>query len=385
MCMHTVLKISLLCFLTLACFSCREKTGTGVLPAEKDIKQIYEAKRLLLEERYQFRMLYEFSEGLACFETDSSVGAIDSSGKFILEFKHATALSPFSQGLAVLTHKYPEERRSFVNRKGQVVFNAWENGLVYIDPFDEYGYSFVTDQHGNRGLLNTAFRLVFPLKYENIYPLSFNRFLVTKNFKTGIADRSGNLLVSARFDQIDAFTPDQKMFAQINEQWGIYDSTGKLLHVYDCDGLLYTGGLILLNKWNKTGGGVMALADTAGNIVVPYGRYDDCSSSHNGLAMVYNRQDPASFAIRNKPLLFGYVDLNGRERIPLQYEDAYSFQDGLAKVKKNGKWGYIDTSGKTVIDLVYDRAGLFYNGFATVERNGKAAVIDQKGTVLIQY
>ncbi|HJV18508.1 MAG TPA: WG repeat-containing protein [Sediminibacterium sp.] len=383
--MNVAIKIGLFGLLMVACISCKERAANNPAQREQELKHAYEAKRLLLQERYRFRMLYEFSEGLACFETDSSVGAVDSSGKYILEFKHATALSPFSHGLAVLTHKHPEERRSFVNRQGQVVFNAWENGLVYIDPFDEYGYSFVTDQQGNRGLLDTTFRLVFPLKYENIMPLAAHRFLVTKDFKSGIADRNGNFLVPARFDQIDAFTPDQKMFAQINEQWGIYDSTGKLLHAYDCDGLLYTGGLILLNRWNKTGGGVMALADTAGNIVVPYGRYDDCSSSHEGLAMVYNRQDPVSSAIRNNPLLFGYVDLNGKERIPLQYEDAYSFQDGLAKVKKNGKWGYIDTSGKTVIDLVYDKAGLFYNGFATVERNGKAAVIDQKGTVLIQY
>lgn len=369
----------------LAGFSCREEPVAPVVQGEREIRQEFEAKRLLLEHRYGFRMLYEFSEGLACFETDSSVGAIDSSGKFILEFKQATALSPFSNGLAVLTHKHPEERRSFVNRKGQVVFNAWENGLVYIDPFDAYGYSFVTDREGNRGLLDTAFRLVFPLKYEYIHPLLFNRFLVTRNFKTGIADRSGKWVVAARFDEIDAFTPDAKMFAKENERWGIYDSTGKLLHAYDCDGLLYTGGLILLNKWNTPTGTLMALADTAGRIVVPYGRYDDCSSSHDGLAMVYNRQHPVNAAIRNKSLLFGYVDMNGKERIPLQYEDAYSFQDGLAKVKKNGKWGYIDTSGKTVIDLVYDQAGLFYNGYAKVEYNGTSAVIDQKGNVLIQY
>jgi len=375
----------LLCFFMLAGFSCREQPVVPVVPGEREIRQEFESKRLLLEQQYGFRMLYEFSEGLACYETDSSVGAIDSSGKFILEFKQATALSPFSNGLAVLTHKHPEERRSFVNRKGQVVFNAWENGLVYIDPFDAYGYSFVTDRKGNRGLLDTAFRLVFPLKYEYIHPLSFNRFLVTRNFKTGITDRNGKWVVAARFDEIDAFTPDAKMLAKENERWGIYDSTGKLLHAYDCDGLLYTGGLILLNKWNTPTGTLMALADTAGRIVVPYGRYDDCSSSHDGLAMVYNRQHPVNAAIRNKSLLFGYVDMNGKERIPLQYEDAYSFQDGLAKVKKNGKWGYIDTSGKTVIDLVYDQAGLFYNGYAKVERNGTAAIIDQKGNVLIQY
>ncbi|MDD2792890.1 MAG: WG repeat-containing protein [Sediminibacterium sp.] len=379
------MNIILLWLLMLAGFSCREKTATAAAPEENQLEQIFEAKRLLLQERYQFRMLYEFTEGLACFETDSSVGAIDSTGKFILEFKQATALSPFSQGFAVLTHKHPEERRSFVNRKGQVVFNAWENGLVYIDPFDSFGYSFVTDQKGNRGMIDTTFRLIFPLKYEYISPLSHNRFLVIQDYKSGITDRNGKWVVEPRFDEIDSFTPDGKMFVKQNERWSICDSTGKLLHTYDCDGLLYTGGLILLNKWNTPKGVMMALADTAGRIVVPFGRYNDCSSSRDGLAMVYNRQDTTDAANRNKSLLFGYVDMNGKERIPLQYEDAYSFQDGLANVKKNGKWGYIDTSGKTVIDLVYDHPALFYNGYTTVERKGKLAVIDQKGKVLIQY
>ena len=371
--------------LLIAYFSCSERQKIESKVYKVESNKIFEAKRLLLQDRYQFKMLYEFSEGLACFETDSSVGAIDSSGKFILEFNYARALSPFSKGLAVLTHKHPEERRSFVNLSGKIVFNAWENGLLYIDPFDEFGYSFVTDKKGNRGLLDTNFKLVFPLKYEFIYSLHFNRFLLTKDYKSGIADRNGKWLVAPRFDEIEAFTSDKKMFAKENEQWGIYDSTGKILHTYDCDGILYTGGLIMLNKWKQSGGSDMALADTAGNIVVPYGRYDECSSSHDGLTLVYKRYEDTGSVLTNKILRFGYVDLKGNERIPLYYEDGYSFQEGLAKVKKNGKWGYIDTTGKVVIPIKYNKAGLFYNGYTTVELDGKPAVIDQKGEVFIQY
>ena len=48
-----------------------------------------------------------------------------------------------------------------------------------------------------------------------------------------------------------------------------------------------------------------------------------------------------------------------------QYEDADSFSQGLAAVKKDGKWGYIDMEGNTVIpfqfdyapSLVFDRTG----------------------------
>ena len=39
-----------------------------------------------------------------------------------------------------------------------------------------------------------------------------------------------------------------------------------------------------------------------------------------------------------------------------QYEDADSFSQDLAAVKKNGKWGYIDTEGNTVIPFQFDYA-----------------------------
>lgn len=54
------------------------------------------------------------------------------------------------------------------------------------------------------------------------------------------------------------------------------------------------------------------------------------------------------------------------EHIAPQYEDASLFSDGLAAVKKDGKWGYIDTEGKTVIPFQYDLAYEFNEGYAIV-------------------
>lgn len=42
----------------------------------------------------------------------------------------------------------------------------------------------------------------------------------------------------------------------------------------------------------------------------------------------------------------GYIDKTGREVIAPKYDDAISFQDGLAPVKLNRRWGYIDKTGK---------------------------------------
>ena len=47
----------------------------------------------------------------------------------------------------------------------------------------------------------------------------------------------------------------------------------------------------------------------------------------------------------------GFLDLGGREVIPLQYKAGVRFSEGLAAVQKDGKWGYIDTTGNVVIPL----------------------------------
>lgn len=44
--------------------------------------------------------------------------------------------------------------------------------------------------------------------------------------------------------------------------------------------------------------------------------------------------------------LWGYVNEQGVEVIPAQYEDANNFSEGLAAVKVDGMWGFIDEFGE---------------------------------------
>lgn len=57
-----------------------------------------------------------------------------------------------------------------------------------------------------------------------------------------------------------------------------------------------------------------------------------------------------------------------KEVIAPQYDDARYFSEGLAPVKKNGKWGYINEAGEVVIDFQYDGAHSFSEGKALVEK-----------------
>ena len=79
------------------------------------------------------------------------------------------------------------------------------------------------------------------------------------------------------------------------------------------------------------------------------------------------------------------LDLPVEKRLEIakKYDDVWSFSEGLACVKLNGKCGFIDKSGKEIIPCIYDVAYEFSDGLVGVELNGKWGFIDKSGKEII--
>ena len=67
-----------------------------------------------------------------------------------------------------------------------------------------------------------------------------------------------------------------------------------------------------------------------------------------------------------RSLKWGFIDKTGKTIIPLQYEQANGFSEGLAAVKNGDRWGYIDITGKEVIPCTFYSAQSFVDGMAAV-------------------
>ena len=78
---------------------------------------------------------------------------------------------------------------------------------------------------------------------------------------------------------------------------------------------------------------------------------------------------------------WGYINTSGELVIPLQFELARPFSEGLAAVKQDGKWGFIDQTGKVMISPQYDYVLNFQDGLAVVgDQDGSyKCYIDQDG------
>lgn len=83
--------------------------------------------------------------------------------------------------------------------------------------------------------------------------------------------------------------------------------------------------------------------------------------------------------------LYGYVNEQGVEQIPVEYEYIYSFEDGITIAKKDGRYGAVDLENNIVIPfgLPYVEVREFNDGKARVKNAaGKWGVIDTKGNLI---
>lgn len=76
------------------------------------------------------------------------------------------------------------------------------------------------------------------------------------------------------------------------------------------------------------------------------------------------------------------VDVNGD--IILDHFEVSKFNNGLAKIKQNGKYGFIDVNGVLVIPITYDFAFDFSENFCAVELNNEWFYINKLNQRIIQ-
>jgi hypothetical protein len=64
--------------------------------------------------------------------------------------------------------------------------------------------------------------------------------------------------------------------------------------------------------------------------------------------------------------LWGFIDRSSSWVIKPQFQDAYRFHEGLARVELNDRWGYVNESGALVVPAQYTEAYDFSEGLARV-------------------
>lgn len=130
--------------------------------------------------------------------------------------------------------------------------------------------------------------------------------------------------------------------------------------------------------------GKFGFIDRTGKIVIPV-QFDSANDFHEGLALVTS----------NHKTMF--IDMTGKTMFAPQFDIVNSFSEGLAAVNTGqkripnlglisdpGKWGYLDKTGKLVIPLKFTHAEDFSEGLAAVTDRDRGGFIDHTGKMIFE-
>lgn len=233
------------------------------------------------------------------------------------------------------------------------------------------------------------------IRYYSTMPNQFAEGIFTLPVGSGTVniDTSGKIISAGGYGEVGRFSDgmalvrkqlpmaDSKpgeLVAPPGYQSGYIDQTGKEvipLGMFDGLDAEFHEGFAVLGGYDQKKGFI----NKASEIAVPQ-IYLNAGDFSESLAPVQSSDTK----------LWGFIDNGGNLIIPMEYQSAESFHDGVACVRKNGLAGYIDKSGNTVIDFRFktqeqesvDRS--FYNGLAVaMDESGKYGYIDKSGNFTI--
>lgn len=188
-----------------------------------------------------------------------------------------------------------------------------------------------------------------------------------------IVDVEGNKVLDEQYDEVkwrNADDIDSKLIKmRVGKKWGLISSEGKVLIApeFDMAPFFDPDGISSVKNFQREG-----WIDTTGS----YLYYDwlssfrDCGGDDKMISYEKNG-------------MFGFIDKTRANNLPVVYQEVGEcFQNGIAKVKKDGVWIYINRQGKVVYSMVAGASVKRAGDLLVVKENGAFKLVDFNGTVV---
>ncbi len=318
-------------------------------------------KRLVVD--YFYDKVLPFSEGLAAVNKKGKWGYIGESGAEIIECKYDSA-SSFKEGLGLVESNY---QFGFIDKNGAVIIPCQ---YLNIDSFSE-GLCPVREFSPYQKLL-----LLLGLVSKKVRG-NWMGYPKEEDTKFGYINKTGKRVIPPIYKQASSFKNGLSTVKK-GSKYGFIDSNGKVIIPFKFyKASKFDEGLagVKIFSGPKSIGNTTMYIDKMGNMQFKC-EYDDVFSFSEGLARVEINGN----SLTGKS---GFIEKTGKEIITCKYDQASSFSEGLAAVALKGKYfndyGYIDKDDKLIIPLKYRSADDFSNGLARVSYKGKYGYINKNG------
>jgi hypothetical protein len=196
-------------------------------------------------------------------------------------------------------------------------------------------------------------------KNIHLFPANYG-----KDGKAGYIDSSGNVIIPYNFDEVSGFS-DGLAAVRTGELWGYIDESGKfVIPAKFTYAQAFSYGVAQIYYQDKT-----QFVNKDGTIFNV-----QCESYENFYeGMIKIKVDD----------LFGFADFKGKTIVPAEYDQAYSYKEGIGYASKNGEWYFFDKQGKLVFKTKYEPVGRYFEGLIQVKIGDKTGFMDKTGKLVI--
>jgi hypothetical protein len=262
-----------------------------------------------------------------------------------------------------------QQGSGYIDRSGRIAIPAQFDEFDAGDADFYNGIAMVQSRDGT-WYIDRAGRRLFRTANHLAQPFSEGLAVFSRQELYGYLDRTGHTVIAPVFNRAGSFS--EGLAAALSEaHYGYIDKTGAwaIPPRYAQAEPFRNGAARVVEDGicsSPTGGGLrepIGLPPCRYHFIDRRGRRLFETAYENARDFSANRAPVA-----DRSYHWGYVDRSGTVRIALQFDDAASFREGLARVRVNGKWGYVDRSGSFVIQPAYSDARDFSEGLAAVEK-----------------
>ena len=187
--------------------------------------------------------------------------------------------------------------------------------------------------------------------------------LVKLNGKTGFIDLEGNIVIAPIYLKAQSFLNGLAAVTLDGKHWGFIDKIGEMVvpFTYDNTSRGFREGLCSVSN-----GKYLGVIDTQNTILLPFEYSLDfelgaCASFFKNGLMVAGKN------FNDNGALFGLINTNGEEIIPLKFQDLRLPCEGFSQIHTQNMAGYWSLENHEVaIPPIYEDVSDFINGVAVV-------------------
>lgn len=251
-----------------------------------------------------------------------------------------------------------DNKWGILGNNGQTLVDAKYDKLVNLND-ENIVIGYIEDE---TYLINLEKKIEKKIEYENYSKESENTIMVMKDNKIGYIDDTGREIIPLKYEGGFYFSK-YRDFLQLKEngEWKLLDLTTlkeKKLPYTDIGE--YVEGYMVAEKDEKYG-----YIDKDGKVKIPF-KYSIAENFKESVGVVASSDG------------YGAIDKSGKEIVPLIYDEVY-VNEGYIYVVKDKKIGLFDKDGTKILPVEYDNLSVVENERVLFEKEGKLGIIKMNG------